>query len=332
MDTGSSLLWIKCLPCTPCSQNSGSIYNPYKSSTYSTLSCKDFYYCKYCNSFNQCLYNITYVEGPSSSGILSTERLTFEAPDDGKFVLSDVVFGCGHKTQNFVDEHFKGVFGLGNRAKASLLKQMGSKFSYCIGDVRDPYYNFNHLIIGDSARLEGFSTPVKIINGLYYLTLVGISVGGNMLDINASTFQKTPGVNNGVIIDSGTELTFLAKKGFEIIIKEIHLLSEGLLTRDEEYSSQELCYKGIVTQVAQGFPVLTFHFADGADLILDIMSMFIQVNPNAFCLGIAPSDGITSSGSLSIIGMLAQQYYNVGYDLNASKMYFQRIDCELLED
>ncbi|TKY54652.1 putative aspartic protease [Spatholobus suberectus] len=35
--------------------------------------------------------------------------------------------------------------------------------------------------------------------------------------------------------------------------------------------------------------------------------------------------------SFSSIGMLAQQNYNVGYDLNEVRLYFQRIDCELLD-
>ena len=35
--------------------------------------------------------------------------------------------------------------------------------------------------------------------------------------------------------------------------------------------------------------------------------------------------------SFSPIGMLAQQNYNVGYDLNGMRVYFQRFDCELLD-
>lgn len=52
-----------------------------------------------------------------------------------------------------------------------------------------------------------------------------------------------------------------------------------------------------------------------------------------FCLAIGSSavNG-DNSKNLSVIGMMAQQNYNVGYDIGQNKLYFQRIDCELLKD
>lgn len=39
MDTGSSLLWVQCAPCKRCSQQTGPLLDPKKSSTYASLSC-----------------------------------------------------------------------------------------------------------------------------------------------------------------------------------------------------------------------------------------------------------------------------------------------------
>ncbi|KAL7193930.1 hypothetical protein ACSBR2_025550 [Camellia fascicularis] len=85
-------------------------------------------------------------------------------------------------------------------------------------------------------------------------------------------------------------------------MEEVRSLIGGLLP---QYSkSDRLCYMGEVSRDLKGFPMITFHFARGA----------------------------SEEDNLSIIGIRAQQYYNVAYDLDAMKLYFQRIDCQLVED
>lgn len=65
---------------------------------------------------------------------------------------------------------------------------------------------------------------------------------------------------------------------------------------------------------------------------LDVTSMFIQTTENEFCMAVLPGDYFRDDyESFSPIGMLAQQNYNVGYDLNGMRVYFQRFDCELLD-
>lgn len=43
MDTGSSLLWVRCLPCDKCQKQIGPMFNPSKSSTYTDLPCNSQY-------------------------------------------------------------------------------------------------------------------------------------------------------------------------------------------------------------------------------------------------------------------------------------------------
>ncbi|CAI0545478.1 unnamed protein product [Linum tenue] len=44
MDTGSSLTWVKCLPCSPCTPGGGAataLFDPAKSKSYYALPCTD---------------------------------------------------------------------------------------------------------------------------------------------------------------------------------------------------------------------------------------------------------------------------------------------------
>lgn len=77
---------------------------------------------------------------------------------------------------------------------------------------------------------------------------------------------------------------------------------------------------------------MIFHFAQGADLIVPPHNMFLQNRrDNTFCLAVQPSESI-GLGSQSIIEALTQQYYNFRYDLTTNRLYFEKIDCELLTE
>ncbi|XWS73143.1 hypothetical protein CRYUN_Cryun02cG0100300 [Craigia yunnanensis] len=336
MDTGSSLLWIRCLPCRRCSKQFGPMFDPEKSSTYAYVLCNS-QYCHYaphgrCNNLlNECEYNQTYIQGNPSVGILSKEQLIFKTSDEGSAAIPDVIFGCSHENGNFKDHQISGVIGLGFK-KLSLVAQLGSKFSYCIGSVYDPNYSHNKLILGNGAMFEGDSTPLEVIDGQYYLTLDGISVGEKRLKIDSNIFKRKRWKKSGVIIDSGSTTTWLVQEGFEALRNEVQSLLDIWLTRFW-YKSWALCYVGTINRDLVGFPAVTFHFARGADLVLDTESLFVQLYTDAFCMAVLPS--YASGGNittLSLIGMLAQQNYNIAYDIYGKTMSFQRIDCELLDD
>ncbi|KAK7329885.1 hypothetical protein VNO77_24066 [Canavalia gladiata] len=333
MDTGSSLTWVKCLPCTSCSQESGPIFDPSKSFTYVSLTCSEC--SNQCDVNGQCPYNVEYVGSGSSEGIYAREQLTFETQDESIVRVPNLIFGCGHKfsisSNGYPYQGINGVFGLGGE-RFSLEPSFGKKFSYCIGNLRNTNYRFNKLVLGDKANMQGDSTTLNVINGLYYVNLEAISIGGRKLDIDPTVFERSTRDNNsGVIIDTGADHTWLTKYGFEVLSFEVENLLEGVLVQNE-HNPYTLCYNGEVKQDLSGFPVVTFHFADGAVLDLDATSMFIQTSENEFCMAMLPGNYFGDDyESFSSIGMLAQQNYNVGYDLNGMRLYFQRIDCELLD-
>ena len=126
-----------------------------------------------------------------------------------------------------------GVLGLGSN-EISLVTRLGSKISYCFGRIRDPQYIHNQLVLGDGVEIEGPSTPLEILDGLYYLTLEGVSVDQENLDISPEVFKRSPYNNfGGVIIDSGSSLTSLARDAFNSLNNEVQRF-KWLVRRCEE--------------------------------------------------------------------------------------------------
>lgn len=264
------------------------------------------------------------------------EALTFYTSDEGIITLPDTVFGCSHQNGNFHDRQLTGIFGLGF-GKLSVVSELTySIFSYCINNLHDPNYLHNKLVLGHEANIEGDSTPLEVINGRYYITLEGISIGERKLDIEPTIFARKTNNKGGVVIDSGSSATWLAKAGFEVFRKEVELLLDVWLKRSSyEFgwlSGSSVCYEGVISRDVRGFPAATLHFADGADLVLHVESLFVQAWPNVFCLAVFPSFDANGENSLSVVGMIAQQNYNVGFDVPGRKVSFQRIECELLDD
>ncbi|PRQ37202.1 putative nepenthesin [Rosa chinensis] len=335
MDTGSNLLWVHCLPCTKCFKQSNPIFDPSKSSTYKTLPCASPDCIQSspgdkCDSSNNCIFLQKYLDGTAAAGLMATEKLTFETSDEGLSPVSDAVFGCAHESIADYDGQISGVLGLGP-SEISLTTKLGSKFSYCIGSIRDPNYPHNQLIFGEGTKIEGAATPLELYNELYYLTLEGISLGQSRLQIDPKVFTRSPSGTGGTVIDSGTTLSFVVKSAYDVLSAEVQKLANGILERVQDPDTPTaLCYKGTIDRDLVGFPGATFHLAGGVDLFLDKTSLFQVTGENEFCLAVQMLEGMGEG--LNVIGILAQQNYNVAYDIAAEKVYFQYIDCELLEN
>ncbi|CAN1326135.1 Probable aspartic protease At2g35615 [Linum perenne] len=338
LDTGSGLLWLRCPPCKPyCSTYSGAtFYYSFNSKTYSPRPCsKDCPMCTgpWLSRKNYCSYKAEYAGGQTSQGVFATEQLTFRTSDGGTATVPKLLFGCStlETGYNDLDPRVNGILGLGTwtpgmpRGAKSLVTQLGAKFSYCVGRLSDVTYSHNHLSFGDAVDLAGDQTPFYLRDGTYFLQLLNISFGGQILDIKFDLFRLMS-IRKGVVIDSGTELFFLYTAAYDVVKAVVkNLASQILVEVEPAIKPFELCYRGSVDREAKGFPMLGLHFVGGAELIMDNFGMFLQVRQGIFCLAIVRSEMVT------VIGMMAQQGYNVGYDLNGLNVYFQNIDCQLLE-
>ncbi|KAL0346891.1 UNVERIFIED_CONTAM: Glycosyltransferase BC10 [Sesamum calycinum] len=130
-----------------------------------------------------------------------------------------------------------------------------------------------------------------------------------------------------VTVDSGTTYTHLVQSAYEPLMTEVKNLVNGVLEPAKVRNGEnQLCYLGDLERDLIGFPLVTLHLAEGSNVDLDVEAMFQRsTDGSAFCMAVVESRE-------NIIGVRAQQFYNVGFDLDAKRVSFQRIDCELLED
>ncbi|XP_007212112.2 probable aspartic protease At2g35615 [Prunus persica] len=123
VDTGSNLLWVQCLPCTKCFEQATPLFDPSKSSTYTTLQCNSPY-CTIspsdkCDPSNNCKFSHKYLDGTDVAGLLGTEKFTLDTSDEGISPVANVVFGCaddndgynGQPSGNTWSWTFKHIFG-----------------------------------------------------------------------------------------------------------------------------------------------------------------------------------------------------------------------------
>jgi hypothetical protein len=111
----------------------------------------------------------------------------------------------------------EGIFGLG-QGNLSFPLQLGShfgyKFSYCLVDWQSNSSATSTMYFGDAAVPKGHvmytpTLPNPVYKSLYFISVVGISVGASRLPINQSVFEMEPSGFGGTIIDSAITYTYL---------------------------------------------------------------------------------------------------------------------------
>ncbi|CAN0920376.1 Aspartic proteinase CDR1, partial [Linum grandiflorum] len=333
MDTTSDLLWIKCLPCSPCSPTSGiTFFDPTKSNTFRPRPCTKG--CRGCTrwfSKKVCKYKISYLGTDFNEGILAREHLTFHQFGFGAsdIIVPNLLFGCSSLVTEdaYQNQYYKnGVLTLGFNKGNSLVARLGSKFSYCVGSVVDRSYPYNRLDMGQDAYFAGNSTTLYInpTNGLYFAFIANITLGGQALDIGKELIAKMSH-EYGVVMDSGAEFSYLYAEVFDAVKAAVSKMGLTMLVEVPAKSPYELCYKGSVYRAPLNFPAMGIQFEEGVELVLDNFGMFVQVEDDAFCFAF-----LRAYSKISYIGMMAQQGYNIGYDLDGKRLHIQEMDCEIL--
>ncbi|KAF8033713.1 hypothetical protein BT93_C0083 [Corymbia citriodora subsp. variegata] len=264
MDTGSGLFWIQCLPCTKCLEQSSPLFDPSKSSTYANLSCTKCFNqslqssipsdhrrtpiclatidCQRsfgkCDRYKECTYNYSYARG-STIGNLASDIL---------------VSGCDHINVNSTRDWQESVtLGLCYALYSSLVVQLVSKFSCCIGDINNPKCPHNQLILEKGSTMEGDSMTLETFQGLYYVNLQSIIVGEKMLDIDPRAFKRSPSGE-----DTGSVRTRLQTDGYR-----------GLRRVKYGHNPAMPCYVETVEREVSDFPVVALHFDGRAKLNMD---------------------------------------------------------------
>lgn len=320
-DSGSDLIWTKGLP----------YFDPSKSFSYTNISCES----ATCNELGSdrktcltyepsCTFELTYADNSTTSGVLATDKFTFEA-SDGTGSLVDVgflYFGYSFSSSSHFQGLQNGCMGL-NQEKFSLINQLGMKrFSHCM-TIPDDQVTESRMYFGSRAVISGDMTQIlKDKNWHYYVTLEGISTGDQRVPIPEGIFNVTGSDDGGVVIDSGTAYTMLRKEGFEpflmMIVQNVHFP----LIKGPSYF--ELCFQCTYEDL-QSLPYVTFHLS-GADVRLMKETTFVELENGIWCLAILRSDD-----DLSVIGNIQMRNLWVGYDLEKQVISFAPADCDTTE-
>lgn len=326
LDTGSDLIWTQCKPCVQCFQQPTTIFDPSSSSTFSKLPCSSDL-CQALPTFScssGCEYLYSYGDSSSTQGALATETFTF-----GSTSVSNIGFGCGDTNQGQGFTQASGLVGLG-RGPLSLISQLGlGKFSYCLTSMDES--NKSPLFFGSLAELSGSgvqSTPlVKNPSqpSFYYLSLKGITVGETLLKMPSSTFALQEDGTGGLIIDSGTSITYLEAAGYKLV-KNAFVSQVKLPVADSSDEGLDLCFSlpSGSSSESVDVPKLIFHF-DGADVdLLPKNYIVIDSSTGLLCLTVMGSSG------MSIFGNFQQQNMQILYDLEKEMLSFMPTQCDQL--
>ncbi|MFS8007590.1 putative nepenthesin [Helianthus anomalus] len=336
IDTGSDALWVRCTPCYGCPTRSRlhipvELYDPSSSSTSSLISCSD----KRCSqadcSNKQCSYTLRYADGSESSGYYVSDFMHLNITGIGSVSSnssSNVVFGCStSQTGEYNDTRIatSGVLGLGQNG-LSIISQLSSEgiapkaFSHCFLGSRSGEGVF---VIGYIIEPNMVFTPLVQSQRHYNVNLQSISVNGQTLPINPSTFAIADN-QNGTIIDSGTTLAYFSEAAFRPIVDAI---AQSVLQTVQPLNEYDpMCY-AITSSVSNIFPTVSLNFAGGGSMHLRPQDYLLPQNtvnePEVWCIGFQE---IHDQGRV-ILGDLVLKNKIIVYDIEGQRIGWSDYDC-----
>ncbi|RLN24688.1 protein ASPARTIC PROTEASE IN GUARD CELL 2-like [Panicum miliaceum] len=339
LDTGSDVVWLQCAPCRRCYDQSGPVFDPRRSSSYGAVDCA----APLCRRLDSggcdlrrraCLYQVAYGDGSVTAGDFATETLTFA----GGARVARVALGCGHDNEGlFVAA--AGLLGLGRGSLSfptQISRRYGRSFSYCLvdrtsssgggpGSSRSSTVTFGPAAVAPSASAS-FTPMVRNprMETFYYVQLVGISVGGARVPgVAESDLRLDPSTGRGgVIVDSGTSVTRLARPAYSALRDAFRGAAAGLRLSPGGFSLFDTCYDLGGRKVVK-VPTVSMHFAGGAEAALPPENYLIPVDSRGtFCFAFAGTDG-----GVSIIGNIQQQGFRVVFDGDGQRVGFAPKGC-----
>ncbi|KAL5994607.1 hypothetical protein ACLOJK_024660 [Asimina triloba] len=270
-----------------------------------------------CTGFS-CTFNLTYGSSAFQANV-SQDTLTLTAAN----VVPSYTFGCLQSVTG-TSVPPQGLLGLG-RGPLSLATQTDSlfhsTFSYCLP-------SFKSLNFSGSLRLGPIGQPIRIKttpllrnprrSSLYYVNMIGISVGRKLVDIPASALAFDPTTGGGTVFDSGTAVTRLVEPAYNAVRDEYRRRINGTVT---SLGGFDTCYTGPITS-----PTITLHFT-GMNVTLPLDNILIRSSSGSLtCLAMAAAPANVNS-VLNVIANMQQQNHRVLIDVPNSKLGIAREMC-----
>ncbi|KAK9716118.1 hypothetical protein RND81_06G212100 [Saponaria officinalis] len=216
-----------------------------------------------------------------------------------------------------------------NRDPSSFMGQrgarLGDRFSYCFTPMLSHYQQPQMFLRfgADIPRVNlMYRTPlIQGPDSHYYLDLQAITVGHAELRINPSVFQLREDGLGGTYINSGSRDTWLIDVAYREFGRELrHTMALRYPKMKAFRQGGLLCFtqsKGVRTV----FPVVKFHFANGADFVIKQEAYVKDFGSVGLCSLIVPSDKST------VLGARQQVDHRIIYDIANSELQFERTDC-----
>lgn len=278
----------------------------------------------------------------------ATIALSGRGREERKAKLKGLVLGC---TSSYTGPSFEvsdGVLSLGYSDvsfASHAASRFAGRFSYCLVDHLSPRNATSYLTFGPNPAVASSSSPSspapasctaaaprprprarqtpllldRRMRPFYDVAVKAVSVAGQFLKIPRAVWDVDAG--GGVILDSGTSLTVLAKPAYRAVVAA---LSEGLaglprVTMDPF----EYCYNWTSPSGDVTLPKMAVHFAGAARLEPPGKSYVIDAAPGVKCIGLqeGPWPGI------SVIGNILQQEHLWEFDIKNRRLKFQRSRC-----
>ncbi|GJN17419.1 hypothetical protein PR202_gb04482 [Eleusine coracana subsp. coracana] len=291
-DTASDLSWTQCAPCISCSRGHYPPYNPYRSSTFRSVSCDDPL-CEHGSDVScdaslisrQCEFERSYTDGSIAKGYLASDIFHFsiEGNDDYHFE-PEVVFGCAWNVSSstFVREYNTGLLAL-NFGSLSFVAQLRlDKFSYCVPapprrGATDQQPRTSYLRFGSEARMSGKRIPFNQYNYKYMLSLKSVTYQhGNRLHqqqpVPIYVGNDSAGTHIQMQVDSGTMGLWLPGPIYYALMKLVE--ADISLSRVPFLNNPDaLCFRGNMADVEEVSVTLGFL---GGDMELFGDSLFFE--------------------------------------------------------
>ncbi|GLT33665.1 hypothetical protein SLA2020_082310 [Shorea laevis] len=345
IDTGSELTWIQCdAPCTSCAKGANPLYKPTRRNILPPKDTMCFEVQKnqkpgYCETCQQCDYEIEYADHSSSLGVLATDEL-YLMTANGSLNKLNLVFGCAYDQQGLLLntlEKTDGILGL-SKAKVGLPSQLASKgiinnvVGHCLaidagiggymflGDDFVPYWGMAWVPMLESPSTE-----------LYLTELVKINYGSSSLSLRGKS-----GNLGRVVFDSGSSYTYFTKQAYSELVTSLNEISKVGFVRDASDPTLPICWRAqfpirSILDVKQFFKTLTLQLGSRWRIIPKKFSIspegYLIINKKGnVCLGILDGSKV-HDGSTIILGDVSLRGKLVVYDNRNKKIGWAQSDC-----
>ncbi|KAI3407886.1 Peptidase A1 domain-containing protein [Psidium guajava] len=345
MDTGSDLSWIQCdAPCRSCGKGANALYKPKRGKIVLPKDslCKEVQRSEgteYCETCQQCDYEIEYADHSSSMGVLARDEFHLRTKN-GSLAKENVAFGCAYDQQGQLLNTLAktdGIFGL-SRSRVSLPSQLASVgvinnvVGHCLSsDATGGGYMF----LGDGFLPNGGMSWIPMMNhpsnNLYHTEILKVKYGSSSLNLG--------GQNSGlgrIVFDTGSSYTYFSKQAYSNLVDSLRSLASMGLIQDQSDDTLPICWRAefpirSVTDVKHFFKTLTLQFGSkwwilSTKFHIPPEGYLIVSNKGNVCLGILDGSRVFD-GSTSILGDISLRGKLVVYDNVNQRIGWTQSDC-----